>query len=74
MWLTEGGSSLAKQSDIRRVVRAYKRTKRLEADLMEARQVVRDEITSAHDDGATYQQIADALGISRERVRQLKNQ
>lgn len=74
MWATEGGSPIAKPRDIRGVVRAYKRTKRLEADLMEARQVVRDEIAWAHDNGATYQQIADALGISRERVRQLKNQ
>lgn len=54
-----------------KVVQAARRVDKLAAELVRARQELRDAVQAAHERGETVSEIARQLGVSRQRVYQL---
>jgi DNA-directed RNA polymerase sigma subunit (sigma70/sigma32) len=59
------------QRPLTRVRQAAERAHRAESDYREARERLRDEIVAAREAGETLNAIAEAAGVSRQRILQI---
>jgi DNA-directed RNA polymerase specialized sigma24 family protein len=62
---------LARAERLDEVQEAHVKLDAAEAQLEEAREQFREALRAAYESGATYQEIGDLLGLSRQRIAQL---
>jgi hypothetical protein len=60
-----------REKALRRVVEAHERVMRAEGELDQARRARRETLQTARSEGVTLRELAEAIGVTRQRVAQI---